>query len=303
MPGSPPAPTRSPTPRCHPGALRGGGEVAPYLRPPPPSWGSDRRPEGRTDRPRGRHEAGASLSRRARAQRHKRAQRGPPPAPAAPHPPTRLGPLPARQAPPSPPTRGRARRQPGAPPTGARTGGGVGNHLKRCWWWSWSWPPPLIPLLPPPPPLPFSPSSPPVGPEAGARRLRAAARCPVVAAERLPEAPWPRRAASGRRQRTAPQQGGHGPAACARPTPRAAHARAPPPLRCWGGSAEWRPSPPRCEGAPMGDAEGRGQGRALPCPPGPSRPRQGSGSDSGGMPRLQLRLGAPRCPGCCQPQK
>lgn len=97
-----------------------------------------------------------------------------------------------------------------------------------------------------------------------------------MAAERLPEAPWPRRAASGRRRRTAPQQGGHGPAACARPTPGAAHARAPPPLRGSRGAARNGGGGPRAVRRHRGGLWREGVG-ALPAGPlsNPARPGVG----------------------------
>lgn len=82
-------------------------------------------------------------------------------------------------------------------------------------WWS---PPPLPPLAAG------------VAPRARGGALRLTATAAVgrpTAAERLLQAPWRRRAASGRRQPAAPRTGGHGPAACARAPPRTAHAPAP----------------------------------------------------------------------------
>lgn len=82
-------------------------------------------------------------------------------------------------------------------------------------WWS---PPPLPPLA-----AGVAPRT-----RGGALRLTATAAVGrPTAAERLLQAPWRRRAASGRRQPAAPRTGGHGPAACARAPPRTAHAPAP----------------------------------------------------------------------------
>lgn len=109
--------------------------------------------------------------------------------------------------------------------------------------------------------------------------------------------------------RAAPPQG----AASARPRSRAAMAPLPararrpaprmraPRLR-WGdrgGQRGMAAVAPALWGGTEGGCGGKG---SVPCPLGPSQTRQGRGSDSGGTPRLQLRLGAPRCPGCCRPQ-
>lgn len=123
-----------------------------------------------------------------------------------------------------------AQGRPGSPGTGgsAQGRGGARGRARACLRWRVRESPEPAGSPPPPPPPPLAPA--PRWRGGGSALLTpmaAAVRCP--AAERLLEAPWPRRAASGRRRHpAAPRTGGHGPAACARAPPLSAHARAPP---------------------------------------------------------------------------